>query len=334
MITYDNAVSFNFGVDLASNSFKYSRSEYRKAFDDIQEVVFRRHVLPKSFWKLQRLLQIGAERKLRIAREIFDEFIYQCISLKREEMMMSSDEQVEEEEEEEANFGLLNIYLEEKEKPYSDKFLKDVAFNFLAATRDTLNASFCWFFWLVATHPDIETKILEEMKEKLPTKLDPYKCGSFGIQELNKLVYLHAAIYETFRLYPSVSFNRRTPTKSDILPSGHHVKQNKMVLTSIYSTGRMEEIWGEDCLEFKPERWISERGELVFVPSHKFAAFHTGPRACLGKEMTLIQMKVMAIALIRNYHFQVVEGHPVYPNLTVTLNMKYGLKVRVSKRSS
>ncbi|XP_062105667.1 alkane hydroxylase MAH1-like [Humulus lupulus] len=328
MITFDNAILFIFGLDLASYSFKSPKLEYQKAFNEMEEALFQRHILPKSYWKLQRWLQVGTERKLRIAREKFDEFIFQCISLKREQMRHTNSET----NNEEANFGMLTVYMEEKEKPYSDKFLRDVAFSFLAAARDTLTAGLCWFFWLVATHPDIEIKILEEMKEKLGGNCNNLNYN-FKSEELSKLVYLQAAIYETFRLYPSLPFNHRTPTKADVFPSGHHVKPKQMVMTSVYSTGRMEEVWGKDCLEFKPERWFSEQGEFVYVPPHKFPAFHIGPRTCLGKDMALIQMKVMALTILKNYHFQVVEGHPVSPNLTIIINLKYGLKMRISKRS-
>ena len=96
--------------------------------------------------------------------------------------------------------------------------------------------------------------------------------------------------------------------------------------------GRMESIWGRDCLEFKPERWITEGGGIRHVPSYKFIAFNAGPRSCLGKEMTFIQMKIVAIAIICNYHIEVVEGHPVYPSSSVILHMRHGLKVKVSKR--
>ncbi|MED6152510.1 hypothetical protein PIB30_092793, partial [Stylosanthes scabra] len=92
--------------------------------------------------------------------------------------------------------------------------------------------------------------------------------------------------------------------------------------------GRMKQTWGEDCLEFKPERWISEKGCNIHIPSYKFIAFHAGPRSCLGKNISFIQMKMVAITLLRNFQFEVVEGHNVSPSISVVLHMKNGLKVK------
>jgi len=33
----------------------------------------------------------------------------------------------------------------------------------------------------------------------------------------------------------------------------------------------MRAVWGEDALEFKPERWISETGELAFNAGREYA---------------------------------------------------------------
>ncbi|XP_062105676.1 alkane hydroxylase MAH1-like [Humulus lupulus] len=329
MITFDNAILLTMGVNPTSHWFQLPQVEYQKAFEDMQKAVIQRHILPQSFWKLQRWLKIGGEAKLAKARKIFDEFMFRCISLKQEQLAMNSINNTKEEDDDEAHFGMLSIYLEEKEKPYSTKFLKDVAMDFMAASRDTFSSSLTWFFWVVATHPTVETKIIEEMKQYL----DP-RSTSFGVEELNKLIYLQAAVYETFRLYPPLPFNHKTADKDDILPSGHRVKKKQRVLMSFYSTGRMEEIWGKDCLEFKPERWITEEGGFVYVPSHKYPIFNGGPRTCLGKDMTLIQMKVAAITILAKYSFQVVVGHPISPSLTVTMGMKSGLVVKVLKRCS
>ena len=96
--------------------------------------------------------------------------------------------------------------------------------------------------------------------------------------------------------------------------------------------GRMEEIWGEDCMQYKPERWISEQGGLISIPSFKFTAFGGGPRSCLGKAMAFIQMKIVATSIIWNFHVEMVEVHPVSPSASVVLHMKHGLKVRITKR--
>lgn len=104
------------------------------------------------------------------------------------------------------------------------------------------------------------------------------------------------------------------------------------VIFSLYAMGRMKFIWGKDCREFKPERWISERGKVKHEPSYKFLAFNAGPRTCLGKEVAFTQMKSVAAAIIHNYNVQVVKGHRVHPNVSVILYIKNGLKVRVTKR--
>ena len=328
MITFDNALSLIFGSEVASHKFKFSKAQYQQAFGDIQEAVFRRHVVPRSFWKLQRWLQVGAERKYTRASTIFSEFVHDCVELRREVF----DRKCREDGElaAGADLDMMAVYLEERKKPHLDKFLKDVALNFMAASRDTLTGALTWFFWLVATHPCVEAKILDELRENLPPEE-----GFFAAQDLNKLVYLQAALYETFRLYPLVPFNHKTAVKADILPSGHHVKANRTILISYYSMGRMEEIWGPDCSEFKPERWIDWEGKaprLVYVSPHKYAAFSLGPRTCLGRDMALVQIKVVAINVLRNYRLHVVEGHPIVPRLTVSLDMKHGLKINVSKR--
>ncbi|MED6207524.1 hypothetical protein PIB30_036585 [Stylosanthes scabra] len=145
--------------------------------------------------------------------------------------------------------------------------------------------------------------------------------------DVKKLVYLHGALCEVLRLFPPIPLERKQPIKDDILPSGHLVDSSTKIIFSFYAMGRSEEIWEKDCLEFKPERWISEKGEIVHIPSYKFISFNAGPRTCLGKDMSFVQMKMVASAILRYYCVQMVEDHPqVIPSLSITLLMKYGLK--------
>ncbi|XP_022004539.1 cytochrome P450 94A1-like [Helianthus annuus] len=78
---------------------------------------------------------------------------------------------------------------------------------------------------------------------------------------------------------------------ADAIAKCHVVDKETRIILSFYSMGRMEGLWGDDCMEFKPERWFSKGVNGIGIkhePSYKFPAFHAGPRTCLGKEMGMI----------------------------------------------
>lgn len=104
------------------------------------------------------------------------------------------------------------------------------------------------------------------------------------------------------------------------------------VIIAIYAMGRMAWLWGEDCHEFKPERWITKEGKLKREPPSKFFAFLSGPRTCPGKELSFFLMKAAASTIIHNYDLHVVEGQDVSPKNSAFLHMKHGLMVKVKKR--
>uniref|UniRef100_A0A2C9VJ96 Cytochrome P450 n=2 Tax=Manihot esculenta TaxID=3983 RepID=A0A2C9VJ96_MANES len=337
--TFDTICQLVLGFDPNSLSIEFSQIPHQKAFDDIEEAFIYRHAVPGSIWKLQKWLQIGKEKKLKKAWEIFDDFLERCITTKREQLRQNCRDQMEGE-----RFDLLSSFLAEDDdfakeaaksgiQTKSNKFLRDMALNLLVAGRDTIGAALVWFFWLVGTHPLVEKRILEEIKGILGEKPGE-KWRVFNIEEARKLVYLHAVICEVLRLYPSIPFQHKVSTQQDTFPSGHNVPKNMRILLSFYSMGRMEEIWGKDCLEFKPERWISEGGKIKHVPSYKFTAFNAGPRSCVGKDLAFLQMKIITSFVIWNYSLQVIENHPVSPSISIVLYMKKGLKVRVLKRFS
>ncbi|XP_014489752.1 alkane hydroxylase MAH1-like [Vigna radiata var. radiata] len=327
--TFDNICSIVLGYDPNCLSLDFPQVAIEKAFHEIEESVFYRNILPKSLWKLQKWLQIGKEKKMTEACITIDEFIYSCIASKKEDLSRYE----ENETGETFHVDLLTTLMREgkgKGEAHEDIFLRDAVFNLFVAGRDTLTSALTWFFWLVATNPLVEDKIVEEMNEKLGSN----EKTVLSAEEVKKLVYLHGAICESLRLFPPIPFQRKEALKADVLPSGHGVNPNTVILFCLYSMGRYEEIWGKDCMEFKPERWISEKGGNVYVPSYKFIAFNAGPRTCLGKNSSFVQMKMVATAILHKYHVEVVEGCIVKPNLSIVLLMKDGLKVKIRKRET
>ncbi|MED6183968.1 hypothetical protein PIB30_042838 [Stylosanthes scabra] len=335
--TFDNICSIVLGYDPNCLSIEFPHVACEKAFNEAEESIFYRHAVPKSVWKLLEWFQIGEERKMSEACKVFDKFIYSCIASKREELSKyNKSSQIDE-----SQVDLLSVLMKMREEEESkkgetlihdDKFLRDSAFNIFVAGRDTITSALTWFFWLVAKNPSVEAKILEEIKKNFGANNDDMKHKILSIEEVKKLVYLHGAFCESLRLFPPIPFESKQAINGDVLPSGHHVRPNTTILLSLFSMGRFEEIWGKDCLEFKPERWISEKGGIIHVPSYKFISFNAGPRTCLGKDLSFIQLKMVAAAILCNYCIQVVEGHEAIPSLSIVLLMKGGLKVRITKR--
>lgn len=335
-LTFDTTCVFVTGYDPGCLAVDLPEVPFSKAMDDAEEAIFARHVLPDRVWKLLRWLGVGSERRLSRAQRVLDEVINKYIAMKREELR----EKMElGDESEDGGVDLLTSYIngggDVLGQDCGNGFLRDTVLNLMIAGRDTTSSALTWFTWLVSTHPKVESKIRDEMKLLCPPPR-PYEngnpCWVFEVEETNKLVYMHAALCEALRLYPPVPFQHKQPMEPDILPTGHYVHPRMKVMFFLYAMGRMESIWGKDCSEFKPERWISERGTIKHEPSYKFLAFNAGPRTCLGKAVAFAQMKAVAATMILNYEISVVPGHRVEPNCSVILYMRDGLKVRVTKR--
>ncbi|KAF8701318.1 hypothetical protein HU200_033647 [Digitaria exilis] len=111
------------------------------------------------------------------------------------------------------------------------------------------------------------------------------------------------------------------------------VRAGETILISIYAMGRIEALWGKDCHEYRPERWLSEDGtKLRYVPSHKFMAFNSGPRMCLVKDIAITQMKTIVAAVVWNFDMEVVEGQSIEPKLSCLLQLKNGLMMMIKQR--
>lgn len=327
--TFDSTCILVLGHDPATLSVNFPHVSYEKAFGDAEQAVLYRHILPEFVWKLQKWLGIGKEKKLSDAADAIDNFILHCVTQKNDELqrMAKVGKNMDD------HHDLVTSYIMELDENTSvfDKSLRDKLLSLLFAGRDTVSAALTWLFWLIATNPFEEYKIHKEVVTLLNKKGNG-KWKVLDKEELKSMVYLHGAICEALRLYPPVALQHKAPNESDILPSGHRLDKNTRTVLSFYSMGRMESVWGKDCLDFKPERWITDEGGIKHEPSYKFSAFNAGPRSCLGKDMTFVQMKIVAASIIFHYKVQLVEGQSICPSDSVILHMMNGLNVRITRR--
>ncbi|KAB1226633.1 Cytochrome P450 94A1 [Morella rubra] len=333
--TFDSICHVAFGVNpacLTSDNIYQNLPSFNfvKAFDDAVDISASRFLSPfSSLWRLKRFFNIGSEKRYKEAIKVINHYAMEIIRSKEGD---SEETRKDQDLLSRFMFSSLNVSFQDEE--HKGKFLRDIVLSFILAGRDTTSTALTWFFWLISGHPRCARLIQTELAS-VPEK----EQGIFSYEELKKLHYLHAAISESLRLFPPVPFNSRTTVHDDVLPDGTHVRQGWFADYSAYAMGRMDKIWGDNCREFIPERWLDDNG--VFQPSDqfRFPVFHSGSRICLGKDMAYVQMKSIAAAVMYEFDILAVDGgasaekmmNPPY-RLSLVLKMRGGLPVRLRRR--
>lgn len=328
-LTFDNICGLAFGRDPQTCVLGLSDNRFATAFDRATEATLQRFILPEVLWKVKKWLRLGLEVSLSRSLVHVEDHLSNVIEKRKVELLSQQKDGT-------LHDDLLTRFMKKKES-YTDKFLQHVALNFILAGRDTSSVALSWFFWLVIQNPKVEEKILREictiLMETRGDDMAKWLDEPLDFEEVDRLVYLKAALSETLRLYPSVPEDSKHVVADDVLPDGTFVPAGSSVTYSIYSAGRLKSTWGEDCMEFRPERWLSLDGtKFIMHDSFKFVAFNAGPRICLGKDLAYLQMKSIAAAVLLRHRLVLVPGHQVEQKMSLTLFMKNGLKVNVHER--
>jgi cytochrome P450 len=289
-MTLDSIYQIIFGV---SNNTNTLFSEY---FDECQEIIANRFIYP--FWRLPfSSYLLFSERKYKKNMMYINDNIQKLITEIKQSDIDNS---------------ILSIFI--KNGITDDKYLRDIALNFMLAGRDTTAQALIWLLYLVSEHKDVEMKIKEEIKNVIN--------GELTYDKLSHMTYLHCVILETLRLYPSVPKDIKLCVNDDVLPNGKYtIRGGSMVVYLPYTMGRNENIW-KDAHLFKPERFMN------YNPSaYKYPVFQAGPRICLGKQMALIEIKTIAILIYQHLDLCLVSGS-TDTVFSVTMKMKNKLIMR------
>ncbi|GMI81684.1 cytochrome P450, family 94, subfamily C, polypeptide 1 [Hibiscus trionum] len=311
--SFDNICKFSFGLDPGCLELSLPVSEFAEAFDLASKLSAQRALESSPLiWKLKRALNLGTEKQLKQAIKMVDELAQEMINQRREKGFSDSNDLLS------RFMGTIN----------DDKYLRDIVVSFLLAGRDTVASGLTSFFWLLSQHPEVESAIRDEL-ERVVGSSDDYHQQLATFDQLRDMHYLHAALYESLRLFPPIQFDSKFAFEDDILPDFTFVRKGTRVTYHPYAMGRMERVWGPDCLEYKPGRWL-KNGRYVPENLFKYPVFQAGERVCLGKEMALVEMKCVVLAIISRFNIRALNPNQAprfAPGLTA--NVRGGLPVIV-----
>lgn len=327
--TMDTFVEIAFGVKLNS---LLKKVEFADSFDAIQYYNFNALIMPIYAMKEKASSFVNfwcGKKSIDQHLKIVNDFAYSIIKERRKSQSESTGELQEGQLKTDLLVRFMNAKGPNGER-YTDEELRDAMLNLIVAGRDTSAQTLSWFFYSIMQYPRIENKLIEEINEYIT---DEIELDSVKLYEcIQKMKYSHAVLNEVLRLYPAVPGNGKQALADDTLPDGTPVRKGDEINFHPFCQGRNKTVWGKDAKEFKPERWLNEKEELIRVDPGRFPAFHAGPRTCLDQNMATLEILTVMSMLLRRYSFRKLTGHKVDFSYQVTLSMKNGMRVFVEKR--
>ncbi|KAI0713903.1 cytochrome P450 [Earliella scabrosa] len=218
-----------------------------------------------------------------------------------------------------------NLMAQDEDKLPDDELLAQMT-SFILAGVDTTSNSLSRILHLLAENPDVQEKLRKEIHEaeERYSKVIPY-------DELSQLPYLDAICRETLRVHAPVNLSARQALTDTVLPLAEPIRgvDGKMMteipipkgtffFLNLRACNTNKALWGEDALEWKPERWLKPLPRTVEdarIPGiyANLMTFISGGHSCIGFKFSQLEMKVVLSVLISSFKFELSEK-PIFWN--------------------
>ncbi|XP_040446669.1 cytochrome P450 3A29-like [Falco naumanni] len=186
-------------------------------------------------------------------------------------------------------------------KSLSDEEILAQALIFVFAGYETSSSTLSYISYNLATHPDVQQRLQEEIDANLPNKAAPM------YNTIMQMEYLDMVVNESLRLFPPVGRIERVCKKTVELNSVT-IPKGMVVLIPTYVLHRDPGYWPEPE-EFRPERFSKE--SKVSIDPYTFLPFGAGPRNCIGMRFALLMVKVAVVVLLQNFSFRTCKDTPI-----------------------
>jgi len=210
------------------------------------------------------------------------------------------------------HFDFLSMYLDAADKQgnkFSDSELLDELMTLIVAGFETSANTLNWVWYLVAKHPEVEAKLIDEAQRILPN------VSAVSAENLAAMEYTQQTLEEALRLYPPVwLFTRRSHAEDEL--EHFDVPAGTDVYLAPYVLHRTDHYWP------KPEVFDPDRFLLADKPKkdRPYFPFSLGPRRCLGEYFSFLEMKVHLGLLLPRFRMQLVDD--AEPELELAINLR------------
>ncbi|OIV94408.1 hypothetical protein TanjilG_25470 [Lupinus angustifolius] len=227
---------------------------------------------------------------------------------------------------------IVDMKLPDSGKKLEDEELVSLCSEFMLGGTDTTATTWLWAMANLVKHQHIQEKLFDEIKEVVKHGEDIEE------EHLKRMPYLKAVVLETFRRHPPGHFILPRAVIQDTIMDGYEIPKNAMVNFLVAEMGWDPKVW-EDPMEFRPERFLSEKNDAKFdikgFNEIKMMPFGAGRRVCPAISMALLHLEYFIANLVRDFKWTLKDGCEV--DLTekqaFTIVMKNPLKPCVTPRT-
>ncbi|XP_055923239.1 probable cytochrome P450 6d5 [Eupeodes corollae] len=212
---------------------------------------------------------------------------------------------------------------DDNSKSMSIESIASSAFLFYLAGYETSATAAAYAIFELAKNPEIREKLEMDIENNL-------ERGKLTYEGMQNMKYLDMCFMETLRKYPALPLLNRQCTQDYPIPGTNKIiEKGTPIVISVLGLHRDAKYF-PDPLKFDPERFLESNQNN---DTKAYMPFGEGPRHCIAQQMGKLIVKVAVINILRNYNLEAVEeGEINFDALTVTINPKAGINVKLSKK--